>query len=58
MGHAIPGMSGIYVEEIGVERLRKVVNHVRSKLWPEGTGQQAPLAGTEPASTDEIDPRA
>ena len=34
MGHAIPGMSGIYVEEIGVERLRKVVNHVRSRLWP------------------------
>jgi integrase len=34
MGHAIPGMSGIYIEEIGVERLRKVVNHVRGKLWP------------------------
>jgi integrase len=33
MGHAIPGMSGIYVEEIGVERLRRVVAHVRSKLW-------------------------
>ena len=34
MGHAIPGMSGIYVEEIGLERLRRVVNHVRNKLWP------------------------
>ncbi|MBU0719221.1 MAG: hypothetical protein KJ749_13300, partial [Planctomycetes bacterium] len=34
MGHAIPGMSGIYIEEIGMERLRKVVNHVRSKIWP------------------------
>ncbi|NLX15225.1 MAG: phage integrase family protein [Phycisphaerales bacterium] len=34
MGHTIPGMSGIYVEEISLDRLRAVVNHVRSKLWP------------------------
>jgi integrase len=34
MGHAIPGMSDIYVEEVGIERLRMVVDHVRSKLWP------------------------
>lgn len=33
MGHAIPGMSGIYVEEIGIERLRKVVDHVREKVF-------------------------
>ena len=33
MGHAIPGMSGIYVEEISLDRLRAVVNHVRSKLF-------------------------
>jgi len=33
MGHAIPGMSGIYVEEISIERLRAVVDHVRSKLF-------------------------
>lgn len=33
MGHAIPGMSGIYVEEIGLERLRAVTDHVRSKLF-------------------------
>jgi len=33
MGHAIPGMSGIYVEEIGLERLRAVVDHVRTKLF-------------------------
>jgi integrase len=32
MGHTIPGMSGIYVEEISLDRLRAVVNHVRSKL--------------------------
>jgi integrase len=33
MGHAIPGMSGIYVEEISLDRLRAVVNHVRSKIF-------------------------
>ena len=33
MGHAIPGMSGIYVEEISIERLRAVVEHVRSRLF-------------------------
>ena len=36
MGHAIPGMSGIYVEEIGLDRLRAVVNHVHSKLFGSG----------------------
>jgi len=35
MGHAIPGMSGIYVEEISLERLRAVVDHVRSKVFPD-----------------------
>jgi integrase len=34
MGHTIPGMSGIYVEEISLERLRAVVDHVRRKLFP------------------------
>ena len=32
MGHAIPGMSGIYVEKIELDRLWMVVNHVRDKL--------------------------
>jgi len=35
MGHAIPGMSGIYIEEISLERLRAVVDHVRSKVFPD-----------------------
>jgi hypothetical protein len=35
MGHAIPGMSGIYVEEIGLDRLRAVVEHVRQKVFGE-----------------------
>lgn len=43
MGHAIPGMSGIYVEEIGLERLRRVVDRVRRKLWPRR--RRAPSAG-------------
>ncbi|MGC9454947.1 MAG: tyrosine-type recombinase/integrase [Phycisphaerae bacterium] len=33
MGHVIPGMSGIYVQEIGLDRLRRVVDHVRWKLF-------------------------
>jgi len=37
MGHTLPGMSGIYVEEIGLDRLRAVVNHVRLKLFPDAT---------------------
>lgn len=33
MGHAIPGMSGIYVERISLDRLRAVVDHVHKKLF-------------------------
>ena len=33
MGHAIPGMSGIYVEHISLQRLRQVVDHVHDVLW-------------------------
>jgi len=33
MGHAIPGMSGIYVERISLERLRAVVDHVHATLF-------------------------
>lgn len=33
MGHAIPGMAGIYVEEISIDRLRVVTDHVRAKLF-------------------------
>jgi integrase len=54
MGHTLPGMSGIYVEEIGLERLRRVVNHVRSKLWPQSPAEQAPPAGADQSSTDEV----
>jgi len=49
MGHAIPGMSGIYIEEISMERLRAVVDHVRSKVFPEKPGEEE--EGEEPAST-------
>jgi integrase len=34
MGHTIPGMSGVYVEEISLERLRAVVDLVHAKLFP------------------------
>jgi integrase len=34
MGHTIPGMSGIYVEAISLDRLRVVVEHVRRKVFP------------------------
>lgn len=33
MGHALPGMSGVYIEEISLDRLRAVVDHVRQKLF-------------------------
>lgn len=35
MGHSLPGMSGVYVEEISVQRLRRVVELVRTRLWPQ-----------------------
>lgn len=31
MGHAIPGMSGVYVEKVETKRLRAVVDHVRNR---------------------------
>ena len=37
MGHTIPGMSGVYVEEISLDRLQAVTNHVRSKIFQEGS---------------------
>jgi integrase len=46
MGHAIPGMAGIYVEEISLDRLRAVVNHVRSKLL--GSAETAKTAASVP----------
>jgi len=50
MGHTIPGMSGIYVEEISLDRLRAVVNHVRSKLF--GTAETSqPAASTAASAT-------
>ena len=47
MGHTIPGMSGIYVEEISLERLRAVTEHVRRKLFSE---QTAPTPAQPPAA--------
>lgn len=35
MGHTIPGMSGIYIEAIGLDRLVAVTEHVRKKLFGE-----------------------
>lgn len=34
MGHAIPGMAGVYVEEISLDRLRAVTDHVRARVFP------------------------
>ena len=48
MGHTIPGMSGFYVEEISLDRLRAVVNHVRSKLF--GTAETSQPAAPTPAT--------
>jgi integrase len=35
MGQTIPGMSGIYVEKIGFDRLKAVTDHVRKTLFDE-----------------------
>jgi len=48
MGHTIPGMSGIYVETIGLERLVAVTEHVREKLFGESVASPAEVSG--PAS--------
>jgi integrase len=48
MGRAIPGMSGIYVEEISLDRLRAVVDHVRSKLF--GTTETSQPAAPTPTT--------
>lgn len=48
MGHVIPGMSGIYVEEISLDRLRAVTEHVRKKLFP--PEQTAPAPPQPPAA--------
>jgi integrase len=40
MGHAIPGMSGAYVEEISMERLKAVTDAVRRKLYLDPTSAQ------------------
>jgi len=47
MGHAIPGMSGIYVERIELHRLRAVVDHVRRKLF----GEPAPSSSEGPTAS-------
>jgi integrase len=50
MGHTIPGMSGIYVEEISLERLQAVVNHVREKLFADTEAPKPPSAELTPAT--------
>ena len=46
MGHAIPGMSGIYVEEIELHRLRAVVDHVHRKLFDARSSSTISLSRT------------
>jgi integrase len=38
MGHKTPGMSAVYRERIGDDRLRKVADHVRAWLFPPPAG--------------------
>jgi integrase len=45
MGHTIPGMSGIYVETIGLDRLIAVTEHVRKKLFGEPSASPAEVPG-------------
>jgi hypothetical protein len=64
MGHAIPGMSGTYVEEISTERLKKVTDCVRGKLYTAKTTAaeaQVPQSSPHPpqsAADDDESPSA
>jgi integrase len=40
MGHTFPGMSGVYVQEISLDRLRAVTDHVRAKLFGQVASEQ------------------
>ncbi len=42
MGHAIEGMAGHYIEEIGFDRLRAVVDHVHGRIFESGAGLNRP----------------
>jgi integrase len=33
MGHEIPGMDGVYIQKIGIDRVRAVTDHVRQQLF-------------------------
>jgi integrase len=33
MGHEIPGMNGVYIQQIGEDRVRAVTEHVRQKIF-------------------------
>lgn len=47
MGHSLPGMSGVYVQRITPERLRKVTDHVRSWALPPPPPPEVSRQGAE-----------
>lgn len=49
MGHVIPGMAGVYVQEISTDRLRSVTDHVRRWLF-DATCASDPRASDGPSS--------
>ena len=62
MGHKTPGMSSVYTERIGDDRLRKVAEHVRKWLFAEPpkdtTGPDGPkVEDVEPPQEIEADDR-
>jgi integrase len=48
MGHAIPGMLGEYVEDIDLDRLRAVVDVVRTAIFGEQLKNDSQQANSEP----------
>lgn len=46
MGHSLPGMTGIYVQRLGLDQLRRVTDHVRAWLLSSG-GEPEPGEGGE-----------
>ena len=48
MGHALRGLDEVYVESISLDRCRRVVNHVRSRLMPDSR-PSAPVGNASPS---------
>jgi integrase len=59
MGHKTPGMSGVYTERIGDDRLRRISEHVRARVFGDGLAggpSDGEPVGTAPEICDPCGP--